>query len=170
MNQIHVSLIVAMARNRVIGINNKLPWYLPNDLKYFKRVTMGKPILMGRKTFESIGKPLPGRLNIVMTRDASWQAEGVKVTHSLDAAIALAQAQCEIQGGDELMIIGGDEIYRQSLPRADRLYLTQVHAEVHGDAYFPEINWDEWEERAREDFSAEGPNPYDYSFVVLERV
>lgn len=170
MNQIHVSLIVAMARNRVIGINNKLPWYLPNDLKYFKRVTMGKPILMGRKTFESIGKPLPGRLNIVMTRDTSWQAEGVKVTHSLDAAIALAQAQCEIQGGDELMIIGGDEIYRQSLPRADRLYLTQVHAEVHGDAYFPEINWDDWEERAREDFSAEGPNPYDYSFVVLERV
>lgn len=170
MSQIHISLIVAMARNRVIGINNKLPWYLPNDLKYFKQVTMGKPILMGRKTFESIGKPLPGRLNIVMTRDPSWQADGVKVTHSIDEAIALAQAQCEIQGGDELMVIGGDEIYRQSLPRADRLYLTQVHAEVEGDAFFPEINWDEWEEIAREDFSAEGPNPYDYSFVVLARV
>ena len=163
------SMIVAMAENRVIGINNKLPWYLPNDLKYFKQVTMGKPIIMGRKTFESIGKPLPGRANIVITRNESWLAEGVKVAHSLDQAYAIAEAIGEIDGQSELMIIGGDQIYQSSLPEVDRIYLTQVHAHVEGDAWFPEVNWDNWKEVAREDFIAEGPNPYDYSFVVFDR-
>ena len=163
------SMIVAMAENRVIGINNKLPWYLPNDLKYFKQVTMGKPIIMGRKTFESIGKPLPGRANIVITRNPDWQAEGVKVVHSLEQAYSLAEAIAEIDGQDELMIIGGDQIFQSSLADSDRIYLTKVHALVEGDTWFPEVNWQEWQELGREDYSAEGPNPYDYSFIVYER-
>jgi len=163
------SMIVAMAENRVIGINNNLPWYLPNDLKYFKQVTMGKPILMGRKTYESIGKPLPGRTNIVITRNESWQANGVKVVHSLEDAFSLASSIVEIDGQDEMMVIGGDQIYQTSLPAIDRIYLTKVHAEVDGDAYFPELDWSEWKEVAREDFKAEGPNPYDYSFIVFDR-
>jgi len=163
------SMIVAMAENRVIGINNNLPWYLPNDLKYFKQVTMGKPILMGRKTYESIGKPLPGRTNIVITRNESWQANGVKVVHSLEDAFSLANSIVEIDGQDEMMVIGGDQIYQTSLPAIDRIYLTKVHAEVDGDAYFPELDWSEWKEVAREDFKAEGPNPYDYSFIVFDR-
>lgn len=163
------SMIVAMAENRVIGRNNKLPWYLPNDLKYFKQTTMGKPILMGRKTFESIGKPLPGRSNIVITRNPDWCAEGIKVVHSLEQAFELAVSIAEIDGAEELMIIGGDQIYQTALDQMDRIYLTQVHAEVDGDAYFPELNWHEWQEVGREDFSAEGPNPYDYSFIVLDR-
>lgn len=162
-------MIVAMAENRVIGRNNKLPWYLPNDLKYFKQTTMGKPILMGRKTFDSIGKPLPGRANIVITRNKQWQAEGVKVVHSLEEAFSLAESIAEIDGSNELMIIGGDQIYQSALDRMDRIYLTQVHAEVEGDAFFPELDWQAWQEIAREDFAAEGPNPYDYSFVVYDR-
>ena len=163
------SMIVAMAENRVIGINNKLPWHLPNDLKYFKQVTMGKPIVMGRKTFESIGKPLPGRTNIVITRNAGWVSDGVKVAHSLNQAYELAAAIGEIDGQSELMIIGGDQIYQSCLSEVDRIYLTQVHASVEGDAWFPELDWSQWKEIGREDFSAEGPNPYDYSFIVLER-
>lgn len=163
------SMIVAMAENRVVGINNKLPWYLPNDLKYFKQVTMGKPILMGRKTYESIGKPLPGRCNIVITRNESWSAEGVKVVHSLEQAFDLGESVCDIDGQSEVMIIGGDQIYQTSLPDVDRIYLTKVHAEVEGDAYFPEVDWTQWREIGREDFEAEGPNPYDYSFIVLDR-
>jgi len=163
------SMIVAMAENRVIGINNKLPWYLPNDLKYFKQVTMGKPILMGRKTFESIGKPLPGRANIVITRNETWSAEGVRIVHSIDQAVSLATSICDIDGQSELMVIGGDQIYQTSLPEIDRIYLTQVHAEVKGDAFFPELDWSEWTEVGREDFVAEGPNPYDYSFIILDR-
>lgn len=163
------SMIVAMSENRVIGINNKLPWYLPNDLKYFKQVTMGKPIVMGRKTFESIGKPLPGRANIIITRNKDWAAEGVKVSHSLEQAFELAQAVGEIDGKDELMIIGGDQIYKSCLACVDRIYLTQVHAHVEGDAWFPDVDWSQWQEIGREDFSAEGPNPYDYSFIVFDR-
>ena len=163
------SMIVAMAQNRVIGRNNQLPWYLPKDLKYFKHVTMGKPILMGRKTFESIGKPLPGRTNIVLTRNPDWQAEGIKVVSSLKQAVELAASIAEIDGQDELMVIGGDQIYQTAFPDVDRIYLTEVHAEVEGDAYFPEFDRAAWKEVAREDFKAEGPNPYDYSFVVLDR-
>lgn len=164
-----IALIWAMAQNRVIGRDNKLPWYLPNDLKYFKRMTTGKPVIMGRKTFESIGRPLPNRTNIVVTRDAGFDAEGVKVVHSLDDAIELAESETLINGGDEVIVMGGAEIYRQALPRADRLYVTLVHAEVDGDAFFPEIELNAYRELAREDYAAEGPNPYDYSFVVYER-
>lgn len=163
------SMIVAMAQNRVIGRNNKLPWYLPNDLKYFKQVTMGLPIVMGRKTYESIGRPLPGRTNIVVTRNTNWSADGVKSVNSLECAFELAESIAEIDGRDEVMIIGGDQIYQSALPLVDRIYLTEVHADVAGDAYFPAFERDEWAVVGCEDFVAEDPNPYDYSFVVLDR-
>lgn len=164
-----LAVIVAMAQNRVIGINNKLPWHLSEDLKYFKRVTMGKPIIMGRKTFESIGRPLPGRTNIVVTRNPEFEAADIKLANSLQEAIALAESVAFIDGMEEALVIGGEELYRQALPEADRLYLTQVHAEVQGDAHFPEFDRERWQEIAREDFSAVEPNPYDYSFLVLEK-
>ncbi|WP_368043860.1 dihydrofolate reductase [Thalassolituus sp.] len=163
-----LSMIVAVAENGVIGRNNALPWYLPNDLKYFKQTTMGKPVIMGRKTYESIGKPLPGRTNIVITRQADYQPEGVKVVSSVEAARELAESVCLIDGQEEAMIMGGAEIYTLALPHTDRLYLTEVHADVEGDAFFPEYDKSLWQEVAREDFAAEGPNPYNYSFVVYE--
>lgn len=164
-----LALIWAMSRNRTIGRNNALPWHLPEDLKYFKRVTMGKPIIMGRKTWESIGRPLPGRTNIVITKDSSYRAEGVRCVGSLDEAITLAENIALIDGVDEAVIIGGAQIYALALPKAQRLYMTQVHAEVEGDAFFPQFDLTQWEERGREDHGASGPNPYDYSFVVLDR-
>ncbi|WP_417226969.1 type 3 dihydrofolate reductase [Amphritea sp.] len=166
----NLAIIVAQAENRVIGINNNLPWHLPEDLRYFKRVTMGKPIIMGRKTFESIGRPLPGRTNIVVSRDTTYQPENVKVVHSLEAAKALAESICMVNGCDEAMVIGGAQIYEQALPLADRLYLTQVHAEVKGDAFFPVFHPGDWAEIGREDFLAAEHNPYDYSFIVLKRI
>ena len=167
---VRIAMIWAMSRNRVIGRNNALPWHLSEDLKYFKRVTMGKPIIMGRKTWESIGRPLPGRTNIVITRDPDYEVpDGVKVVNSLEAAIRIADSVAHIDGSEEAIIMGGAEIYAQALPLAQRLYLTQVHAEVDGDAFFPEFDIERWHELGREDFSAAGPNPYDYSFVILER-
>ena len=164
-----LAVIVAAARNGTIGRNNALPWHLPEDLRYFKRVTMGKPIVMGRKTFESIGRPLPGRTNIVISRRPDYAPEGVRVVDSLDAALALAEEIAVIDGSDELLVIGGAEIYRAAIPRASRLYLTEVHADVEGDACLPAIEWARWREVSRERFSASGDNPYDYSFVVFER-
>ena len=166
---IRLSLMVAKASNRVIGRNNKLPWYLPNDLKYFKQVTFGKPVIMGRKTWDSLGKPLPGRTNIVITRQTDFQAEGAQVVATLDEAVTLAENVAFIEGQDEAVVMGGAEIYALALPKTDRLYLTEVHAEVDGDTWFPEYDTSEWKEIGREDFPAEGPNPYDYSFVVYER-
>ncbi|MGH1487580.1 MAG: type 3 dihydrofolate reductase [Cellvibrionaceae bacterium] len=162
-----LSIIVAMANNRAIGKDNQLLWHLPEDLKYFKRITMGKPMVMGRKTFESIGRPLPGRLNIVVTRQQDWQHDGVKVVHSIDEAMALAEAQALIDGIDEVMLIGGAELYKAALPKADRLYLTRVDADIEGDAFFPEIDEAHWQEISRESFSASANNPYDYAFCVL---
>lgn len=164
------ALIVAMSQNRVIGRNNSLPWYLPGDLKYFKQATMGKPIIMGRKTWDSIGRPLPGRMNVVISRNPEWEAPaGTVAATSLKEALIKAEAQAEIEDGEEVMIIGGGQIYIEALPMVDRIYVTQVHAEVEGDAFFPEVNWDEWEEIGREDFSASDNNPYDYSFLVYQR-
>ncbi|KZY18855.1 dihydrofolate reductase, partial [Alcanivorax sp. HI0035] len=139
------------------------------DLKYFKQVTFGKPVIMGRKTWDSLGKPLPGRTNIVITRQADFQAVGAKVVATLDEAVTLAENVAFIEGQDEAVVMGGAEIYALALPQADRLYLTEVHAEVDGDTWFPEYDTSEWKEIGREDFPAEGPNPYDYSFVVYER-
>ena len=141
----HISLVWAMAENRVIGRDNTLPWRLPDDMRHFMNTTMGKPVLMGRKTFESMKSALPGRTNIVMTRDPNWHREGVKVVADLDAGIELAESQGLIDGVDEIMIIGGAEIYALALPRATRLYLTQVHAEPKGDVFFPELDLSAWE-------------------------
>ena len=164
-----LAIIVAQARNRVIGVNNKLPWHLPEDLKYFKRVTMGKPVIMGRNTYESIGRPLPGRTNIVISRQADYKPEGVEVVSSLEAARELAESIGLINGIEEAMVIGGAQIYEQALSLAGRLYLTEVDAEIQGDAWFPEFAREDWKEVGRESFSAEGSNPYNYSFIVLDR-
>lgn len=164
-----LSLIVARAANGCIGRDNKLPWYLPNDLKYFKRVTLGKPIIMGRKTWESLKGPLPGRTNIVITRQANYVADGAKVVTSLDDAIRMAENVALIDGVDEAVVIGGAEIYAQSLEKVSRLYVTEVHADVDGDAFFPTYAQESWQESGREDFAAEPPNQYDYSFVVYDR-
>lgn len=158
-----ISLIAALARNRVIGRDNQLPWRLSADLQHFKRLTMGKPIVMGRKTYESIGKPLPGRTNIVVTRDSGFSAAGCCVVHSIDEALVAAG------GADEVMIMGGENLYLQLLPRADRLYLTEVQADVSGDAWFPEFDQTQWQELERESHRANEKNEFDYDFVVLAR-
>jgi dihydrofolate reductase len=165
-----IAMIWAMASNGVIGRHNKLPWHLPNDLKYFKRLTSGKTVIMGRKTYESIGRPLPNRINIVITRANDFHAEGIKVVNSLPAALELAAAETLISGAEEVIVIGGAEIYKLCLPLAERLYVTLVHADVDGDARFPEWDRQAYQEIGREDFSADGPNPYDYSFVVFDKI
>ena len=162
-----LSLIVAVSRNGVIGLNNQLPWHLPEDLKYFKSVTMGKPIVMGRKTYDSIGRPLPGRANIVITRDLAWSAPGVEVAQSLDAALALGKAACEAAGAEEIMVIGGEQIYRMCIENADRLYLTQVDAEVEGDAFFPDIDLDAWNQVDMK--LPETTDTHPYRFLILDR-
>jgi dihydrofolate reductase len=159
-----VSLVVAMTRNRVIGRDNTLPWRLPEDLKHFKAVTLGKPVLMGRKTFESIGKPLPGRTNIVLTRDRRWKAPGTVVVHSLDAALASAGEAAELAG------IGGAEIFRLLIPMASRIYLTRIHADIPGDTLFPPLAAAEWTEIDSRTVRADERNAYDMTFVTLERV
>jgi len=159
-----ISIVVAMAANRVIGRDNQLPWHLPADLKYFKQTTMGKPILMGRKTWESIGRPLPGRTNIVITRDENYDAPGCVVVHSIEAALQAAAKQ------DEVMIIGGAEFYRQVLPRTDRIYLTRINEDFEGDTLFPELISSEWQEAGRVDCDADDNNPHSYSFITLDRV
>ena len=162
------SLIVAVADNGVIGSTNQLPWRISADLKYFKHVTLGKPIIMGRLTFESIGKPLPGRTNIVMTRDTAWQADGVERARDLNEALAIAKKIADDSGLEEVMIIGGATIYREALPQADRLYLTRVHTEVDGDAFFPELDLSEWLETSVAVLPSEGQTPA-CSFVRLDR-
>ena len=164
-----LALIAAVAQNRVIGRDGKLPWYLPKDLRYFRAVTMGKPVLMGRKTWESMNRPLPGRTNIVITRQAGYQAEGARVVPDLEGAIELAESIAMIDGVDEIMVIGGADIYRLALPRADRLYLTEVHAEVPGDVCFPAWDRAAWREVSREDEAPRDDDSHRYSFVVYER-
>ena len=166
---VSISMIVAMADNRVIGRKNQLPWHLPHDLKYFKATTMGKPIIMGRKTYESIGRPLPGRSNIVVTTNPDFRAEGVKVVHNIDQALEVAEGVAVVDGAQEIMVIGGAQLYAEMLPRTQRLYLTQVHADIEGDAMFPELDWAQWQQLEREDYLAEGSNPYNYSFIVYRR-
>lgn len=158
-----ISLIAAMDENRVIGLNNTLPWRLPADMRHFREVTMGKPVLMGRKTFESIGKALPGRRNIILTRDPDFQARGCEVAHTLEAALAAAA------DSEELMVLGGADLFAQLLPRASRLYLTEIHASFSGDAWFPAFNKQEWAETERTRHAADEKNPCAYSFVTWER-
>lgn len=161
-----LSAIVAMAENRVIGKNNQLPWHLPADLKHFKAITTGNPILMGRKTYESIGKPLPNRTNIIITRDTNFTAPGCFVVNSIEKAITLASEQ----GSKEIFIIGGAEVYRQLLPHIERIYLTLVHSNIDGDTYFPELDPNVWHELNRETHAADEANGYAYSFIELGRV
>ena len=153
-----------MDRNRLIGRDNALPWRLPADLAHFRNITMGKPVVMGRKTFESIGRPLPGRTNIVLTRSLDFSAEGVLVADSLESALDLAGDAAEV------FVIGGGAVYEQALPQAQRLYLTLVDDEFEGDAWFPAIVPTQWREVERSRHGADERNPHDYSFVVFEKI
>ncbi len=152
-----------MDRNRVIGNNDSLPWHISADLKNFKKISMGKPIVMGRKTHDSIGRPLPGRENIIITRDKTYQAEGCTILNSIDEIFE------HCKDIEEVMITGGSEIYKHTLDQATRLYLTEVHTEIEGDTFFPEFNRAEWSEVSREAYTADEKNDFDYSFVVLEK-
>ncbi len=158
-----ISLIAAMGKGRVIGIENRLPWRLPADMKHFRALTMGKPVLMGRKTFDSIGKPLPGRSNIVVSQDPDFHPDGVAMANSIAEALAAGREAAEI------MVIGGASFYAQLLPRAQRLYITEIHHDFAGDAFFPAWDPGEWREIEREDHGADGDNNYPYSFITLVR-
>lgn len=159
----HVCLVAALDRRRLIGSDNRLPWRLPADLAHFRRLTLGRPILMGRRTYESLGRPLPGRHNIVLSRDPDFAVAGGTRVSSTEQGLAAAGE------AEELMVIGGAAVYAQMLPRAERLYLTWVHAELSGDRYFPEIDPRDWVERERSEHAPDARNPYAYSFVTLER-
>ena len=160
-----ISLVVAAAENNVIGKDNGLPWRLPNDLKFFKNTTWGMPVIMGRKTFESFKKNLSGRKNIVITRNKEWKEDGVTVVSNLDAAIAEAAAT----DAKEIFVIGGGEVFREVFPKANRVYLTRVHANVEGDAFFPEVRTPEWKMVSNHDWFKDEKHAFDYSFQVWER-
>lgn len=157
-----ISIIVATAKNHAIGKNNQLLWHLPNDLKHFKDVTSGHTVIMGRKTYDSVGRPLPKRRNIVITRQ-DIDIEGCEVVPSIDEALE----RCENE--EEVFIVGGAEIYRQALPLTDRVYLTVIDQDFEGDTFFPELNHEEWKEKERENFEPDEKNKYSYSFITLER-
>jgi len=159
---VRISLIVAVAENGVIGRDGDLPWRIPADLKFFKETTIGHPIVMGRKTHQSIGRALPGRANIVITRDPGFAGDDISVVSDFDAALRAAGE------ADEVMVIGGAQIYELALPRADRIYLTEVHVAAEGETRFPDLDHDVWRETARVDHPAEGETPA-FSFVTLER-
>ena len=163
-----LSLIAALGENRVIGVDNSMPWHLPADFKYFKATTLGKPIIMGRKTWDSLGRPLPGRLNLVVSRQTGLQLEGAEVFASLDAAVARAQAWAVEQGVSEVMLIGGAQMYTQGLADADRLYLTRVGLSPEGDAWFPEFDQAQWTLVSNEPHASEDGKPA-FSFEVWER-
>ncbi|OCG60976.1 dihydrofolate reductase [Gilliamella sp. Nev5-1] len=163
-----LSMIVAMADNHVIGLNNQMPWHLPADLAWFKKNTLNKPVIMGRKTFESIGRPLPGRHNIIISRQATIESNmvpNVSWVPSIDAAILLAQTQHI----DEAFIIGGGNIYKQTLPLVNRLYLTHIKAKLQGDTYFPDYTPEQWQVIYQEAHQADDKNSYPYQFEILER-
>lgn len=158
-----ITLVVAATDAGVIGRDNAMPWHLPADLAHFKQLTMGKPIVMGRRTFESIGRPLPGRLNVVVTRDQGWHAAGVTVAHSFEAALAACSAVPEV------MIIGGAQLYAAALPRAQRIHFTQIHADIPGDTRFTALDPAQWREVARVERAPDARNAHALSFLTLER-
>jgi dihydrofolate reductase len=158
-----LSILVAVARNGTIGVKNTLPWRCPEDLKRFKALTMGHAIIMGRKTFDSIGKPLPGRTTVVVTRNRELQIEGCTVVHSLQEAIAACA------GDSEVFIVGGADLYAQALPLVDTLHITEVHMDVDGDAHFPAFDTAEWREVSREAHHQDAPQPLDFAFVTYRR-
>ena len=160
-----ITLVVAAAENNSIGKNNQLLWHLPNDLKFFKNTTWGMPVIMGRKTFESVNKPLPGRFNIVITRQQGWKAEGVITSAGLqDSLRKAAETNCK-----EAFVIGGGEIYKQSIEIADKIYLTRVHANIDGDTFFPAIDESKWQLTHNQDFTADEKHAYAYSFQTWEK-
>jgi dihydrofolate reductase len=164
-----LSIIVAMAHNRVIGLNNQMPWHLPADLAWFKKNTLNKPVIMGRKTFESIGRPLPNRHNIIISRQTEKLVinhEHISWTKSIDEALLVAKNQV----ADEAFIIGGGNIYHQVLSMVDRLYLTHINANVQGDTFFPDYRFDSWRQVYCENHQADDKNAYDYQFEILERI
>ncbi len=158
-----ISLIVAASANGVIGVDGELPWHLPDDFRFFKQVTMGKPIVMGRRTWESIGRPLPGRQNIVITRQSGFEAPGASVVDSPEAAVEA------VNDADEVMIIGGGEIYRRFLPMADRVYLTRVDADIEGDTFFPALEDSEWKVESSEAHATDERHAYAFEFRVYSR-
>lgn len=158
-----ISLIAAVAKNRIIGKRNSLPWHLPADLAHFREITTGKPVVMGKNTYDSIGRPLPNRLNIVLSNDGNSKIEGCVVANSLEEALNY------VLETEEVMIVGGAFVYKQFLPLAKRMYLTRVYHDFEGDVYFPEFDESEWQEISRKDFKADLKNPYDYSFITLEK-
>ncbi len=158
-----LALIAAMSTNRVIGVNNQLPWHMPADLQHFKSKTLNKPVIMGRKTFDSIGRPLPKRRNLIVTRQADFTVDGCDVFQSIDAAIDA------VADSDEVMIIGGAGIYEQMIDRADRMYLTIIESDIKGDAYFPEWRNEDWVEISNEAHAADTNNPLPYRFVEYRR-
>jgi dihydrofolate reductase len=158
-----LSIIVAMAINRTIGVNNTLPWRCPEDLKHFKMLTMGHHMIMGRKTFDSIGKPLPGRTTVVVTRNTDLEIEGCTIAHSLNDAIAACA------GDEEIFVVGGAELYRQAVSVADTLYFTEIQQDVEGDAHFPEFDYSAWREISRDVRSQETPQPLEYHFVTYRK-
>lgn len=160
-----ISLVAAVADNGVIGADGGMPWHLPADLARFKQLTLGKPVLMGRLTWEAIGKALPGRINLVLTRDVNWHAAGAIRVGSLEEALQAAGSS----GAAELMVIGGAEVYRQALPLARRIYLTRIHAEPWGDTHFPDLEPGDWQEVARREQLSDERNAWDLTFAVLER-
>jgi dihydrofolate reductase len=164
---VRISILVAVAENGVIGRGGKLPWHLADDLKRFKQLTMGHTLIMGRKTWESIARPLPGRRMIVVSRQAGYQAgvESVVVIDSVNAALIFAEST----GDDEAFIVGGAELYRETIPRADRLYITRVLADVDGDAFFPELDWTQWVRTNSVEYTADASNDHPYAFQVYER-
>lgn len=164
-----IALIVARAENGVIGVDNQLPWHLPRDLKYFKQVTMGKPVVMGRKTFESIGQPLPGRTNVVVTRNPNWSAPGVRVVTSLRDGLELARVQADLDGVDEVMMIGGATLYREAMQFADRMYVTQVHLAPDGDAFFEAPDASRFARTSVDQQPADDASPA-HSYEIWERL
>ncbi|MBU2545168.1 type 3 dihydrofolate reductase [Patescibacteria group bacterium] len=159
-----ISIIAAVADNMIIGKNNSLPWSLPADLEYFKKNTLGKPVIMGAKTFQSIGKILPDRKNIILSFDKDYKVEGCATVTSIEDALK------EVGENEEVMIAGGASIYKQFLPLANKLYLTFIHHDFEGDTYFPEFDINQWKEVKRIDNEADEKNPYSYSFVILEKL
>lgn len=167
MTPLRLSLLVAMAKNQVIGRNNELPWHLPADLKHFKFLTMGQTIIMGRKTYESIGRPLPGRTNIIITRQTDYEVPGAIVVNSLEDALLVCEEDNTAES--ENFVIGGEKLYRQAIKLCQRIYLTEIHRDFEGDVYFPEFNRADWEETQRDKHISEKDNNLEFHFVVLER-
>ena len=164
-----IALVVAMGENRAIGRDGGLPWRLSSDMRFFRKITMGKPIVMGRRTFSSLPRVLDGRLNIVLTRNAAFEAPGAVMAYNLEEALDVARREARRTGADEITVIGGEDVFRAVLPQAERIYLTEVKAAPDADTWFPELDESEWHEVSREDHASGPKDDYDFSIVLLER-